>query len=240
VYKLLLDIGNTFTKAAVADRHNRLLAVQRTIDCTGDWLQQLTEQYRPEAAIVASVRGNREQVAECLQAQVKKVIAFSHTTPLPVSNLYATPATLGPDRLAAAVGAATLFPQRDCLIIDCGTAITIDFLSRAGEFLGGNISPGLQMRFKALHTFTAGLPMGTAGDMPAAVGSSTQEAIEAGVVQGAVNEIEGYLAQYPACTPVFTGGDVFYFAKRIKKPIFVACNLNFIGLAKIVDYNVYV
>jgi type III pantothenate kinase len=239
MYKLLLDIGNTSVKAAVADR-NRILTVRRTDDCSGDFLRPLVEQYRPAAAIVASVRGDGAQTAEWLQTHVKKVLVFSHKTPVPVRNLYATPATLGVDRLAAAVGASTLFPQRECLVIDCGTAITVDFLSAAGKFIGGNISPGLQMRFKALHTFTAGLPMGNAGDTVATIGTNTQEAIEAGVVQGAVNELEGYLAQYPACTPVFTGGDVFYFAKRIKKPIFVTWNLNFIGLAKIVDYNVHI
>jgi type III pantothenate kinase len=158
---------------------------------------------------------------------------------MPLCNRYVTPATLGVDRLAAAVGAATLFPKRECLIIDCGTAITIDFLSAAGEFLGGNISPGLQMRFKALHTFTAALPMGRADRHTPLIGVSTQEAVEAGVVQGAVNELEGYLAQYTVYTPVFTGGDAFYFAKRIKKPIFVIVNLNFIGLAKIVEHNVH-
>ncbi|MDR0668059.1 MAG: type III pantothenate kinase [Prevotellaceae bacterium] len=237
MYTLLLDIGNSSVKAAVGEG-DRLLSVARADRCTESFLQSLTACYRPAAAIVSSVRGDGAAVAARLQAHVSKVIVLSHTTPIPIRNLYDTPDSLGVDRLAAAVGAAALFPQRTCLIIDCGTAITIDFLDASGAFIGGNISPGLTMRFRALHTFTAGLPMVAAGEMVAAIGASTREAIESGVVRGTLHELEGYLAQYPAGTPVFTGGDAFYLAKRIKKPIFVACNLNFIGLAKILHYNV--
>lgn len=237
MYTLLLDMGNSAAKAAVAEG-DRLLSVARADCCTASFLQSLTERYRPAAAIVSSVRGDGAAAAALLQAQVSKVVVLSATTPVPIRNLYGTPGSLGVDRLAAAVGAATLFPQRACLIIDCGTAITIDFLDASGAFIGGNISPGLSLRFRALHAFTAGLPLVAAGEAAAAIGASTREAIESGVVRGTLHELEGYLAQYPACTPVFTGGYAFYLAKRIKKPIFVACNLNFIGLAKILHYNV--
>jgi type III pantothenate kinase len=126
------------------------------------------------------------------------------------------------------------------MIIDCGTAITIDFLSSHCEFSGGNISPGLQIRFKALHQFTDRLPMGVATENVPPVGATTQEAVEAGVVQGIVHELEGYMHAHPAMTAIFTGGDAIYFAKRIKNPIFAVRNLNFTGLAKIADYNAYI
>jgi type III pantothenate kinase len=243
VYKLLLDIGNTTAKAAVVGRTG-IVSVQRCDALTGDaqrrLLQPLLHRYRPSVAMVASVRGAAAQVSALLQPHVQKVVVLTSKTPVPVNNLYATPETLGMDRLAAAVGAAHLFPRRDCLIIDCGTAITIDFLSSAGNFLGGNISPGLQARFKALHSFTAQLPMGNVTDKVAEIGVSTREAVEAGVLHGAVKELEGYIEQYPENIPILTGGDVFYFAKKIKKPIFVNCNLIFIGLAKIADYNAYI
>jgi type III pantothenate kinase len=239
VNKLLLDIGNTAVKIAVAHRE-KLLAVQQHERLTDDILQPLVQAYQPAVAVVASVRKDGEVVKEQLQPYVKKVFVCTPAMPLPIRNLYATPETLGIDRLVAAVGAGFLFPQRDCLIIDCGTAITIDFLSSHYEFLGGNISPGLQMRFKALHQFTERLPMGAAIDNVPPVGATTQEAIAAGVVQGIVHELEGYLHAYPAMTTIFTGGDAIYFAKRIKNPIFAVRNLNFIGLAKIADYNAYI
>ncbi|MDR0694745.1 MAG: type III pantothenate kinase [Prevotellaceae bacterium] len=236
--KLLLDIGNSAVKIAVAD-HEKLLAVQQHETLTDDILQPLVQTCKPGIAVVASVRKDGEAVKKQLQAYVKKVLFCTPALPLPVHNLYATPGTLGIDRLAAVVGAQHLFPQRDCMIIDCGTAITIDFLSRHGTFPGGNISPGLQMRFKALHRFTEQLPMGAVTGSAAPVGTTTQEAIEAGVVLGIVHELEGYIHAYPGVTVIFTGGDAIYFAKRIKNPIFVVPNLNFTGLAKIADYNAY-
>ena len=236
--KLLLDIGNTAIKIALAD-NEKLLTVASQAALTDDVLQSLTQTGKPDMAVVASVRKDRDDVKKQLQAYVKKVLFCTPAMPLPVRNLYATPGTLGFDRLAAAAGAHALFPQRDCMIIDCGTAITIDFLNRQGEFSGGNISPGLQMRFKALHCFTERLPMGAVTGSVAPVGTTTQEAIEAGVVQGIVHELDGYIQAYPVATTIFTGGDAIYFAKRIKNPIFVVPNLNFTGLAKIADYNAY-
>lgn len=237
--KLLLDIGNTTVKTALAD-NEKLLAVQQHETLTDDILQSLVQTGKPDMAVVASVRKDRGTVKKQLQPYVKKILFCTPAMPLPVRNLYATPGTLGIDRLAAAVGAHYLFPHRECMIIDCGTAITIDFLSRHGEFSGGNISPGLQMRFKALHRFTEQLPMGAVTGSAAPVGTTTQEAIEAGVVQGIVHELEGYMQAYPAMTTVFTGGDAIYFVKRIKNPIFAVPNLNFTGLAKIADYNAYI
>jgi type III pantothenate kinase len=237
--RLLLDIGNTTVKVAVASQE-KLLAVQQHECLTDEILQPLAQAYRPEVAVVASVRNDGEAVKKQLQPYVREIFFCTPATPMPVRNLYATPETLGVDRLAAAVGASCLFPQRDCMIVDCGTAITIDFLSRRGEFKGGNISPGLSMRFKALHRFTERLPLGAATDHAPAIGATTQEAVEAGVVRGVLHELEGYLRAYRAATPVFTGGDAIYLVKRIKKPIFVVRNLNFIGLAKIADYNVYI
>ncbi|MDR3134215.1 MAG: type III pantothenate kinase [Prevotellaceae bacterium] len=237
--RLIVDIGNTAVKIAVAHRE-KLLTVRQHEQLTDAILAPLVQAYRPAVAVIASVRRDGEAEKKRWQPYVKKIIFCTPRMPLPIRNLYATPDTLGFDRLAAAVGAHHLFPQRDCLIVDCGTAITIDFLNRRGEFPGGNISPGLQMRFKALHQFTEQLPMGAATENVAPVGTTTQAAIEAGVVQGIVHELEGYMDAHPSVTTVFTGGDAIYFAKRIKNPIFVVRNLNFIGLAKIADYNAYI
>ncbi len=237
--KLILDIGNTATKAAIADGE-RLLCVSRYDTFTeNEWLP-LHEKYKPSVAIVASVRKEELSNMAWLAGSVKKLITFSHRTPIPIRNLYATPETLGADRLAAAIGAHHLFPKHDCMIIDCGTAITIDFLSSTGEFIGGNISPGLHTRFRALHHFTERLPLRELNEDVGHIGTTTHEAIEAGVLHGVVKEIEGYMVESTGSTTILTGGDAFFLAKKIKNPIFVVCNLNLIGLAKIADYNAYI
>jgi len=237
---LLIDIGNSGAKVAVADK-SRLLTVERYDKLTFEVLQPFLEQYRPEAAICSSVADKNEQSAICemLNKYVKKVISFDHTTPVPIKNYYATPETLGFDRLAAAVGANYLFPATDCLIFDCGTAITIDFINRNGEFLGGNISPGLHTRFKALNTYTANLPLEDIAENVPVMGTTTATAIQAGVLQGLSYEIETYMDKNPHCTIIFTGGDALFFVRNIKKSIFVVCNLVIVGLNRIVNYNVY-
>jgi type III pantothenate kinase len=236
---LIIDVGNTKAKVAVA-HEGRLLTVEQHEQITPETLKPLLEQYRITSAIYSSVRaGSQEEWITWLGNQVATLIHFTHTTAVPVKNLYRTPESLGCDRLAAAVGAHTLFPDTDCMIIDCGTAITIDFLSRDGAFLGGNISPGLQTRFNALHTFTGKLPLKqVTADIPPTIGTNTDMAITAGVLQGTCYEIEGYMRKNPQYRTIFTGGDAFFFVRNIKSPIFVVCNLVLIGLNRIVNYNV--
>jgi type III pantothenate kinase len=237
--RLIIDIGNTNAKIAVMHK-NRFLVVERRQEVTVDVLAPLLAQYPVTTAIYSSVRAGGEAAwAEWLGGKVKKLIHFTHKTAIPIKNLYGTPDTLGCDRLAAAIGAYTLFSAMNCMIIDCGTAITIDFVGQGGEFLGGNISPGLQTRFNALHTATGNLPLGQVTDTPQAIGTSTDTAIEAGVLQGARYEIEGYIEQNAPSNVIFTGGDALFFAKHIKNPIFVVFNLVLVGLNKVIDYNVY-
>jgi type III pantothenate kinase len=237
--RLIIDIGNTSAKVA-ATHNGHIKALERHADVTPEVLDRLLAQYPVEAAIYSSVRaGNDTALVDRLREKVKKTIHFTHKTPSPVKNLYGTPATLGCDRLAAAVGAFSLMPAKDCLVFDFGTAITIDFVGRGGEFLGGNISPGLQTRFNALHTATGKLPLGQVTDTPQAMGTSTDTAVEVGVLQGARYEIEGYIEQNPGSNIVFTGGDALFFAKHIKSPIFVIPNLVLMGLNKVIDYNAY-
>ena len=147
----------------------------------------------------------------------------------------------GRDRLAAAVGAATLYPGRNTLIVDVGTAVTLDVVSAEGVFLGGCISPGVAMRFRALHDYTAALPLCRAAEATGLVGRTTGEAIRFGVMNSLRFEIEGYIArmeaQFEDLCVIFTGGDAKFFAKRIKNTIFANCNLVFCGLNRILEYN---
>lgn len=152
---------------------------------------------------------------------------------------------MGRDRLAAAVGANAIYPENDVLIFDFGTAITIDIVTKEGEFLGGNISPGVQSRFRALHDYTARLPLlsmpGDPGVAIPLVADSTDDAITSGVINGIQFEIEGYIEQLSASHDslkiIFTGGDGIFFAKRLKNTIFATYDLVVHGLNRILEYN---
>lgn len=238
---LTVDMGNTRVKYAVFDRGVLLHegCVEQLDDRT---LSEILSQYpNVSRSIVASTRGRCEAVTDLLMRRVGHCLRLSSQLPVPIRNAYATPESLGEDRLAAAVGAATLYPGRNLLIVDFGTAITIDLVTADGIFRGGNISPGMEMRFRALSDYTAALPLCGAVEEYTLIGRSTTEAIEQGVIHGIAFEIEGYIARLQekmgALSIIFTGGDAKFFAKRIKNTIFAHCDLVFLGLNRILEYN---
>lgn len=194
-----------------------------------------------EKAIFASTRGVQDQTAGVLRARSRMLVEFTPQTPVPIRNAYLTPATLGRDRLAAAVGATVLYPGRNSLIVDFGTAITVDLVTADGTYRGGCISPGMQTRFRALHDYTATLPLCGPTEEERLQGLSTEEAVRLGVMNSVAFEIEGYIARMRKKTDdlcvIFTGGDAKYFAKRIKNTIFANRNLVFCGLDRILEYN---
>ena len=148
---------------------------------------------------------------------------------------------MGKDRLAAVAGAIGLYPNTNLLVIDAGTAITYELINSKHEFLGGNISPGMTIRYKALNEFTSKLPLLSASDETPLIGQSTKEAIQAGVQNGVLFEIQGLInelsSQYPSIKTIITGGDAEFFARKLKNPIFVHPNLVLIGLNRILEYN---
>lgn len=169
------------------------------------------------------------------------VIYLNHETPIPIENLYSTPETLGPDRLAAVIGAKSLMPNSNVLVIDMGTAITYDFASAEGQYLGGNISPGIEMRLRALHEFTAKLPLvSQTGELPL-IGNCTETAIRVGVMMGVKSEIEGYIRthlQKKTNVSVFlTGGDTINFEDSVKSRIFAQKFLVHVGLESVFEFN---
>ena len=237
---LIVDIGNSRIKV-VAMNDDGIVAEYVSAVVDAQWVVSLAQEHDVQRAIVSSTGGFGEDVAEALRGAVDYVLYFEPSkTPVPVGNAYATPNTLGADRLAAAVGGVELFPDSDLMIVDFGTAITIDYVE-GGVFLGGNISPGMTTRFRALADYTAKLPLCGATDSQLAYGRTTVEAIEQGVMQGITHEIEGYIEAFSKkktkkCT-IFTGGDAKYFAKRIKNAIFADCEPVLIGLNRILNYN---
>jgi type III pantothenate kinase len=240
---LTVDIGNTSAKAAVFE-DGRLV---ETLGSAGspsveEWMRSRRGGSTIEKAILVSTRGEVPGIENELRESAGFFVKFDHTTPVPIRNLYGTPATLGYDRLAAAVGAHTLYPGRAMLVVDFGTAITYDMVTAAGEYLGGNISPGAGIRFRALHEYTRTLPF---LDLPDSTlqfpARETRTAIEQGVAEGIVAETEHYIAvsreKYGVSGVIFTGGDADYFAGRVKFPIFAVSELVFEGLNAILEHN---
>lgn len=239
---LTIDIGNTLTKLSVIDNTN-VLHSETVPEIDQAMLGNLLTLYPSlSRAIWVSVREKQHSAwLEFLQGRLTCVLELTHRLPLPIRITYKTPETMGMDRVAAVCGAHRLYPGKDVLVIDAGTAITYEFLSRKGEYLGGNISPGIAMRFRALHEFTARLPLVKESSSYSPAGKSTEEAIASGVLRGILAEVNEYVSTFYKNNPngvvILTGGDAIFFGKKLKSTIFVNPNLIHVGLEAILDYN---
>jgi type III pantothenate kinase len=238
---LLVDIGNTRTKVAITDGDTIVeskIFSQLQI-CDIEWVLKT---YPPVVnCILSSTAADDLPLIEYLNNTFKLFINLTGNTALPFKNLYQTKETQGADRIAGIAGAQYLNPNANSLIIDAGTAITFDFINDKGEYLGGTISPGMQIRFKALNTFTGKLPLLQSVSDFNILGKNTNEAIVAGVQNGIIFEIDGYISnlneQYHDLKVFLTGGDAEFFANKLKNTIFVNQNLLLIGLNRILEYN---
>jgi type III pantothenate kinase len=242
---ICVDVGNTFAKVALMEHSTvRSLAVI-PVDDTVAVANQIRALPRAEGAIVSSVSTLATEVTEWLSEKTTFCMELSERTALPVRNLYRTPETLGKDRLAAVVGAYALFPKKNVLVMDTGTALTFDFLDSDGNYLGGNISPGLQMRFRALHEQTKKLPLLKYSSELSlnTIGNDTTTAITAGVQNGIIFEVQYYVKYFRQNNPegvvVMTGGDINFFADNLKSIIFAEPNLVHIGLEQVALFNLF-
>ena len=237
---LIVDEGNTLCKIAVLDK-SEVLCEASAPEFDMAQVAELIEHYAIDKAVVASTRGGAEQICEKLRSKIVRVLHFNSMTEVPIEVEYASRQTLGADRIAVAVGVVCEMGIENALIVDMGSAITYDVIEN-GAFKGGNISLGVAMRFRALHEFTASLPLCKAVEPNGAFGSTTQEAIEQGVMQGILHEIEGYVERVSAKNEkksiIFCGGDAESFVNRIKNAIFAPRKLMFTGLNRILEYNV--
>lgn len=238
---LTIDEGNSSAKVSVFEG-NDMVAVARFDLLSISALARIIKIYNVKAAAYSSVRRPDARIIELLRKRVKKFICLDHNTPLPVTVDYDTPRTLGQDRIAAAVGATIFAPEQNVLIVDAGTAVTLDTVTADRHFLGGNISPGLHMRFEALNNYTSRLPLvDYNGEVPL-IGHDTVTAIRAGVVRGLVSEIESYIDEIAGkigsdLVVLITGGDSNYLASRMSRHVNVVNNLISIGLNRILTYN---
>lgn len=238
---LVIDTGNTSTKMAVYSGNEMLAHYQRERLVVGE-LEKIKENF-PEvnSLIISSVVRQDEQVNKFCRTNFDNYIRLNYETKLPIKVLYQTPETLGNDRIADVVGAWKEYPEQDMLVIDAGSCITYDLINSKGEYLGGNISPGLTMRFRALNNFTDQLPLVSRGESKNVLGKNTKEAIMLGVQHGVSQEIRGIIElakqDYPELKAVLTGGDLPFFEMELKNLIFADPFLTLKGLNEILNYN---
>ena len=236
---IVIDQGNSSAKIGIFDKR-RLYASYIHKSLKPERLLKLLLRYSPSHSIFSSVGEGNPEYLEVLRKGIKDFVELNTETPLPIQLDYQTPETLGKDRVAAVVGAYMQKPGRNLLVIDAGTAITYDFIDSKGIFHGGNITPGMTIRFKALHNYTRRLPMlDEKGDLPE-WGYSTETAIRSGVVSGIVREMDSYITEFKKKYNVLTfltGGHSFYFESRLKNAIFADGNLVLKGLNEILNYQ---
>ena len=220
---LAIDIGNTLTKIAVFQR-NELVHFEHAPDADVQTLLQLIEKYDVKRAIISSVRKRVESWQEAVEGKIA-VKYFSVEMTGGVKNQYKSPKTLGIDRLAAVIAAHRLYPGKNSLIIDAGTTITYDHVDAGGNYFGGSISPGLNMRYRALNYYTGALPLLDADDQfSEEFGYDTASAIRSGVQNGLKYELFGFIESYrvkePELNIILTGGDGIFFDTVLKNSIF--------------------
>lgn len=247
---LAIDVGNSSAKAGLFEQNVLKKYINRLEEHT---LKDLLEQENISHIIVSSVNPVSESMLTLIPARIK-VTKLHYQIPLPIRHLYQTPATLGMDRVAAVVGATILFPFANRLVLDAGTCITYDLIDSEGVYHGGNISLGLQMRFRALHEFTAKLPLFTKENYHPSmsfVGNSTETSMVSGVIHGLISEIEGfinlYIQKFGALEVAFCGGDAEFLVKLLdtnvhtwdKEKVHLSHqrDILLIGLNHILQYN---
>lgn len=236
---LCFDFGNTRMKCAVFADGNfkEELVLENDNDPT---IRALIDRYHPDRSILSSVI-HHDPGMETLLQEATRFHKLDHRSRLPVTTPAAKPETIGADRLALVVAAVTLFPGKNNLVIGMGSAITYNFVNKYKEFLGGGISPGMEMRFRSLNAFTDQLPLVKADWNFPLVGYDTRTNILSGVILGMAREVDGIIADYEEKYDNFnvllSGGDAIYFTRHLKKRIFVDPYLIYKGLYAISVYN---
>ena len=237
---LIIDVGNTRIKAAVFENNT---LIELLIFDSSQLIEKasfLIKKYTINKGIISAVKRISKKELDLLNEMIPFIMLDS-STKVPFKNLYKTPKTLGVDRIALVSNAVNKFSKQNVLIIDAGTCITYDFVTENNEYLGGAISLGIEMRYKALNNYTSKLPLLDKNIPSHFIGKTTEENIYSGVNNGVLNEINGVIEQYesenPFLTIVLTGGDTYFLAKQLKSSIFANPNFVLEGLNTILIYN---
>ncbi len=238
---LAVDVGNTRIKAAVFEDSTLLetFVVMKTE--LQKSIQSILKKHQNISHLVVSSVSDVEKQAFTEFKDSIYIHFVTHEDSFPFVNCYETPQTLGIDRMVLAAGATLQFPNQNRLVIDAGTCVTYDFIDENDNYLGGAISPGLRLRYEALHNHTAKLPLLNLENPKQFIANSTSESIHSGVVNGLVYEIEGFINQYKEQYSNFiiilTGGDSEFLAKRLKNTIFANSNFLLESLNQTFQYK---
>lgn len=241
--KLIIDAGNTAVKVAVYQGDTMLGKEQVKHADFFSTLKKIISNYNNfNRVIISSVsHWNKKELTTFFETLGISVIILSEATEIPFINLYATPATLGVDRIALVASAVSQFEKKNCLVIDAGSCVTYDFVGEDKKYFGGTISLGLQMRYKSLHAYTANLPLLAPKSVTSFEGNCTENAMHAGAMLGLITEINGVIEYFSNKTDglvvILTGGDAEFLSKRLKNGIFVRPNFLIEGLNHILDFN---
>ena len=236
---LCLDFGNTRKKAAIFQK-NEIDKVMVLPDDTAATIGSLLDIYKPYKSILSSVIDHHTAIEELLAAKTK-FHKLSHLTKLPFTTPVGKPETIGADRLALCAAAVHYYPKKNNLIIGIGSCVTYNFVNKYQEFIGGAISPGMEMRLKAMHQFTAKLPLVKADSNVPLMGYDTTTNLLTGAVLGLSKEIDGFVDAYKEkfgnFNVLLTGGDLVHLAPHLKNKIFADPDLIFKGLYAISEVN---
>ena len=238
---LIIDAGNTRVKIAVFNGkeliHNEIFTNENLVE----GVLKLIKKFDCKNGIISSVGSIKKSQIFEINRNIH-LFELNSSTKVPFENKYSTPKTLGVDRIALVSSAISSYPSKNVLVIDAGTCITYDFINENGCYFGGAISPGINMRYKALNEFTKKLPLLQVNDDFQLIGNSTESSIHSGVVNGVLNEIKGVIKQYRKknehLTLVLTGGDVNFLSNRLKNGIFANPFFLLEGLNKILTFNI--
>ena len=238
---LIIDVGNSWVKLAVYNDkqivHHKAIAIE---ELKHEVQKALRAYPKIKYSMLSAVAPVEYQIIELLKNQSECHILHSDSR-IPFKNRYGTPDTLGLDRMALIAAASEAYPNTNVLVIDAGSCITYDFLNARGEYMGGAISPGIHMRYNALHTFTANLPRLEAEEPTELVGDTTDNSIHSGVIHGVISEVDGlidrYNEKYRRLSVILTGGDGPFLSKRLKNTIFAHSNFLLEGLNYLLELN---
>ncbi len=239
---LIIDVGNTYVKLAVFRKHKIVKKHFTNVSVLISTVKKILKKYpQINNAILSSVGNLKNNKLQKIQNTIDLMYLDSNVK-LPFNNLYKTPKTLGSDRIALVSASAFKYPNKNVLIIDAGTCITYDFITKENDYLGGSISPGISLRYKSLHNLTANLPLLNREQPKNIIGRNTKDSIHSGVINGVVNEIQGIIKEYEKnfeeLTVILTGGDAEFLSKPLKSSIFANSNFLLEGLNYILEYNI--
>ena len=238
ILNLVIDIGNTSFKIGVFNL-NELIYTDKINFNFFEKINNLVKDFPISKTILSNVRSENDDIFKIIKKF--KPLILDAKTPMPIKLNYNTPETLGSDRIASVVAAASLYKGKNIAIFDVGTCITIDVVNNKNEYLGGRISPGLKMRFMSLNNYTEALPLCNIVNDDKFLGKSTISSIISGVQKGVISEVKDFICEFRKENKdnlvIFTGGDCFFFEKKLKSSIFANPNLVLIGLNEILKFN---